>query len=561
LIFVLKVCLSKYIPDIIWTGITLMEPSMLSRFSWLISGIFLLSPLALAQTVSTSTTDYPHDYHARYGRSDMNISCLAPAKLSFEKGLLQMHSFAWEIARSNFQEAANIDPTCAMAYWGVAMSYYDGLHEHPSAEEVGHAKAALAKARAANLHTERESAYISAAEELFYGFPEIARVERDKKYSFAMAEIHRSYPQDHEAAIFYALSLISLARRGTDDHTLLFQATEILEPLFNQLPEHPGAAHYLIHAYDDAGALESGLEAARRYAGIAPVLTHAQHMPSHIFAGLGMWKESNLSNLGALEADPDYSHAMMFLVYGHLQLGQRIEAEKLVEQVRNVALSGEGTRAQRRGLHAVNTWLLLETHNWSVAADTDIYSDTVLDVAETMYVRGLGAAHTGQLDKAKEALEALNKIIKELDTSNDSGIAVRTQLTQIQAYQVGALIFLAENRGEEAITLMQQAVEIANRPGVKRSPPDSGAGLPVNEVYGEILLALDRHIEAQQQFDFALKRNPNRLHSTLGLARAAVAANNHTVAQQQYQALLELLSMADTGLPEVLEAENYLGKQ
>jgi len=534
---------------------------MISRFSWLSSGIFLLLPVAIAQTASTSTTDDSHDYHARYGKADMNISCLAPAQLSFEKGLLQMHSFAWKIARSNFQEAANIDPSCAMAYWGVAMSYYDGLHEHPSAEEVEHARAALTKGRAANPHTERESAYISAAEALFYGFPEIARIDRDKNYSSAMAEIHRTYPQDHEAAIFYALSLISLARRGTDDHTLLFQATEILEPLFNQLPEHPGAAHYLIHAYDDAGNLQAGLEAARRYAGIAPVLTHAQHMPAHIFAGLGMWEESNLSNLGALEADPGYYHAMMFLVYGHLQLGQRINAENLVEQVRKVALSAEGTRAQLRGLHALTTWLLLETHDWNAATNASIYSDAVLDVAETMYVRGLGAAHTGQLDKAKEALEALNEIIHELDKSNDSGIAVRTQLTQVQAYQVGALIYLAENRGEEAITLMQQAVEIANRPGVKRAPPDSGAGLPINEVYGEILLALGRHIEAQQQFNFALRRNPNRLHSILGLARAAAAANNHTVAQQQYLALLELLNMADAGLPEVLEAENYLGKQ
>jgi len=511
-----------------------------------------------AQTSTQSATTEQADYRARYGRADMNISCLVSAHPAFERGLLQMHSFAWEIARESFQEAASIDPTCAMAYWGEAMSYYDGLHEHPSTEEVEAARNALVKARNASSRTEREDAYIAAAEEIYRGYPEVDRTERDRKYSEAMRNIHTKYPEDHEAAIFHALSLLALARRGVDDNSLQMQAAATLEPLFKILPEHPGVAHYLIHAYDDAGLQERGEAAARRYAGIAPVLTHAQHMPAHIFAGIGMWEENNISNQGALSGDPDNYHALMYLAYGHLQLGQRNKAGELVEQLRNKALSAEGSRAQRRGLHSANIWLLLETHDWDTAAEVPAYSEAALDMAETWYVRGLGAVHIGNLSRAQDALSALNDIIAGLDQSNDSGIAVRSQLGHIHAKQLEALIRLGERRGDEAIALMREAVEIADRPGVNRTQPDSGTGLPAHEVFGEILLELGQYKEAQHEFTTALERTPNRFWSLLGLARAATEAGDHAMATEQYNRLLGLLARADSGLPEVVEADLYL---
>ena len=231
---------------------------MKAQYGMAIGVVFLVTGIAsaaLAQTQSGAASDLAA-YRARYGKAEMGISCTEAAKAPFERGLLLLHSFAWADARKGFQEAAQADPNCAMAYWGVAMSYYDGLHEHPSAPEVEEARAALAQARVANAATERERAYVAAAEHIFRGYPQAERRDRDRAYSQAMAEIHRAYPQDREAAIFHALSMLSLARRGVENgNELQKQATEIMEPLFRELPDHPGVAHYLIHDYDDAPQL------------------------------------------------------------------------------------------------------------------------------------------------------------------------------------------------------------------------------------------------------------------------------------------------------------------
>ncbi len=497
------------------------------------------------------------DYRARYGHADMEISCDISARSAFTRGLLQLHSFAWETARQSFKEAAELDNECAMAYWGVAMSYYDGLHEHPSAEEVKLARQALQRAQAANHKDIREQAYINATGEIYKGYPDVERVVRDRNYNQAMANITKTYPNDDEAAIFHALSMLALARRGEDD-ALLMQAAEILEPIFQRLPEHPGIAHYLIHAYDDSGNRELGIDAAKRYAGIAPLMTHAQHMPAHIFAGIGMWNESNASNAGALEADPNYYHSLMYLVYGHLQMGQWSMARQLTEELTDRTYSDQGGRSERRGLHSVNTWLLLETRDWEAAASAPMHYDVGLEAAETLYVRGMGLARTGNPHEAIKTLASLNDLLTKMTELNDSGISVRTELIRIMAKEVEAAIAMANEQHEKAITAMQEATAIEDAPGVNRAPPDSGTGLPAHEVFGEILLELGRYDEAIEQFQLALKRTPNRLHSILGLARSADLAGNGALANQQYRKLAELLKDADTGFEILAEARAYL---
>lgn len=518
---------------------------------------YLKACLYVSALVVTANLQAQTDYRSRYGHAEMNISCDAGARAAFERGLLQLHSFAWQQARDSFRDASSNAPDCAMAYWGEAMSYYDGLHEHPSADEVDAARAALARAEIAATQTDRESAYIKAAGQLFHGYPGVERLIRDRNYSESMQQIRAAYPDDDEASIFYALSLLSLARRGADDG-LLIQAADILEPLFKKLPDHPGVAHYLIHAYDDSGERQKGIAAARVYAGIAPLMTHAQHMPSHIFAGIGMWPESNTSNAGALEANPYYYHSLMYLVYGHLQLGQWQMARKLVEELRQFTRSSDGGKAERRGLHSANTWLLLETHDWSAAAKAEMYSEAPLDAAETLYVRGTGAARSGDLDAATDALHSLNDVLNKLNEVNDSGIAVRAQLIQIQAKQVEALIAHARGNIDQAITILQQATALEDGPGVNRAPPDSGTGLPAHEVLGEILLDVGRYSEAQEHFETALQRTPNRLRSVLGLARAADRAGNSETAKREYSHLLQLLDDADPGFDMIAEARQYL---
>ncbi len=497
------------------------------------------------------------DYRSRYGHAEMEISCDVSARSAFTRGLLQLHSFAWELARESFQQAANQDSECAMAYWGVAMSYYDGLHEHPSSEEVELARQALQQAQAAAYKTEREQAYVNAAGEIYRGYPDVERVVRDHNYNQAMANITKTYPNDDEAAIFHALSMLALARRGEDD-SLLMQAAEILEPIFQRLPEHPGIAHYLIHAYDDSGNRELGIDAAKRYAGIAPLMTHAQHMPAHIFAGIGMWNESNASNAGALEANPNYYHSLMYLVYGHLQMGQWTKARQLTDELTTKTYSDQGGRAERRGLHSVNTWLILETRDWEAAANAPMHYDIGLEAAETLYVRGMGLARTGQPDEANSVLSSLNDLLTKMTELNDSGISVRTELIRIMAKEVEASIAMAQGQHDQAITAMRQATAIEDAPGVNRAPPDSGTGLPAHEVFGEILIDLGRYEEAIEQFQLALKRTPNRLHSIRGMAKAAALAGNDTLANQQYDRLLDLLKDADAGFELAAEAKTYL---
>ena len=512
-----------------------------------------------AQPSVTDTTLDSEAFRARYGNVDIEISCAPSASAHFERGLLLMHSFAWSDARQAFRDAAEADPGCAMAYWGQAMGYYDGLHAHPSAEEVGEAREALAKARAAAAPTQRERDYIAAAEEIYRGYPDVERRQRDRAFSDALGKLHTSYPAEDEAAALYALSLLSLARRGVDNgYELQLQAIGILEPMFEALAEHPGVAHYTIHAYDDAGLRERGLAAARRYAKIAPGLSHALHMPSHIFSGLGMWNEAIASDESVLDVAPLNAHSSMYLAYAYMQKGQREKAETLVEELRALALSPNGTPANIRGLHSANTWFLLEGHAWQEAAEAPEYSERLLDRAETLYVRGLGAARSGDVEAANEQLDALNDVIAELVSGNDSGVAVRVQMSRSQAKQIEATIRLAENEGEAAVALMREAIEIADAPGVSWAPPDSGTGLPSHEVFGEILLELGRYDEAQREFEAALERTPNRLRSIIGLARVAAAAGDQGGARDHYQALLQLLADADTGLAEAEEAREYL---
>ncbi len=281
-------------------------------------------------------------------------------------------------------------------------------------------------------------------------------------------------------------------------------------------------------------------------------------MPAHIFAGIGMWNESNASNAGALEADPNYYHSLMYLVYGHLQMGQWSMARQLTEELTDRTYSDQGGRSERRGLHSVNTWLLLETRDWEAAASAPMHYDVGLEAAETLYVRGMGLARTGNPHEAIKTLASLNDLLTKMTELNDSGISVRTELIRIMAKEVEAAIAMANEQHEKAITAMQEATAIEDAPGVNRAPPDSGTGLPAHEVFGEILLELGSYDEAIEQFQLALKRTPNRLHSILGLARSADLAGNGALANQQYRKLAELLKDADTGFEILAEARAYL---
>jgi tetratricopeptide (TPR) repeat protein len=496
------------------------------------------------------------------GRAALEISCRQEAKAPFAEGVAHLHSFAFPLARRAFQKASQLDPSCAMAYWGEALSYYDPLFQPPTDEDVTVALRAIEQARASATQTDRERGYVDSVRALFLDFPKPSRLERDVAYSEALAVLAQKYPADHEAAIFYALSLLARARRGVaDPGSLQLKAAQILEPLLQALPEHPGVAHYLIHAYDDSGLRERGIAAAERYAQIAPSVTHALHMPSHIFAGMGMWDGMIASNRAALKTLPSYYHALTWLVYAHLQKGQFQQARTLVEAHRRDALARTDNRAERSALLDMDTWLLLETRSWKDAAGEPEYWDGPLERVAALYMRGLGAARLGNREVAGTSLNALQDIIAALGAYDDAAIVLRARMATVQAKQIEAALELSEGRAEQAIARLREACEIEDAPGVSWLRPDSGTPIPSRELLGELLLDLNRPQEAVQEFERALRAVPGRLRSVHGLARATARAANRLNADVRYRELAKLLSDADEDLSELAEARQYMAGQ
>lgn len=505
-----------------------------------------------------------------FGQVDMEVSCSPSAKALFQEGIALIHSFWWDESRKRFQAAAKADPNCAMAYWGEAMTYNDGLHAAPSEEDIKKALQAIEKGYAAKPPTPREQAYVEAVELLYRGYPQLDRPQRDLLYSQAMERIYRTYFQDADGAAFYTLSLLALGRRSASQgYALQMKAAEILEPMFSALESHPGVAHYLIHAYDDSGHRDRGLAAARRYSKIAAAIPHALHMPSHIFAGLGMWDETIAANQAAFQASEDeakrkglplfrrYYHALGYWLYGLLEKGQFREARALMDEHRPILLASKNRRALRY-LHDLEVRLRLEIRDWKDAARITPVLDSPFESAEILYVRGLGLARTGDTESAKRALEELESVIQQLAALRDPAVAVRKKNVSIQAKQLGAAILVAQKGGEEAILLMQEACQMEDALDVSQFPPDSGTGLPAHEFFGEILLELGKPVEAKREFEVALKKTPGRLHSLFGLAKATALSGNAGKAELHYKALLDLLAQSDAELPELQEARTYL---
>jgi predicted Zn-dependent protease len=459
------------------------------------------------------------------GTVTMRISCAEPARPPFTRGLALLHSFAWEDARAQFRAAATADAPCAMAYWGEAMTYYDGLHNPPSDKELAAAKQALAKADQAATQHDPERAYIAASKALFDRYATATRKEHDAAYSQALKSMTDRYPNDVEAKALYALSLLSLARRGvTDGYKLQMEAARMLEPIFKAHSNHPGIAHYLIHAYDDSGERSRGVAAARAYAKIAPGVTHALHMPSHIFAGLGLWDDTIASNKDSFEASDravrqlgqplsrrSY-HAVLYWLYALLQQGKESEARALLAEHRPVLeRGGEGS------LHDLLARYYLDTDRPADAAEMPILTDRPLQKAEALFVRGLGQARTGTLDAADASLREMRGIMAQI---KDVDVDVRARILDVQAKQLEATLLLARKQTDAALNLLRETVRIEDAPGVSWAPPDAGTGLPAHEFFGEALLQLGRRADAVREFEAALKKTPGRRRSFEGLARA-----------------------------------------
>jgi tetratricopeptide (TPR) repeat protein len=447
-----------------------------------------------------------------------------------------------------------------MAYWGVAMDYLgNSLATVPTRAEAQAASDALEKARTIGAKTQRERDFIEALSAYFRDYEKTPVDVRLVAYNAAMERMAQSYPDDFEVQAFYALTLQSSAKKSDLTYANQIKSAGILEKLFEQNPQHPGVTHYLIHAYDFPPLAEKGVTSARRYAGIAPAVPHARHMPSHIYSMVGLWPESIASNQSALEIQPDYYHAADFAVYAHLQLGQDGKAKALTEK--SLATADRGDRpinfVNFTAKAAMPARYVLDRGDWAGAAALELKpSQYPMADSLTHFTRGLGMARSGNLTGAHAEIEAMKALRAALERLNDSYWADRTEE---QMLAVSAWIALKEGNREQAMKFMRAAAD--NEDNSLKHVAMENRLYPLRELYGDLLLEARDAAAALVAYETALKATPNRYRGFLGVARAAAATGNRTKAAEHYGKLIDLAKNADVERPEVQEAKAFLANK
>ena len=465
------------------------------------------------------------------------------AQAAFLQGVKQLHSFEFDEAAASFQRAQKTDPTFAMAYWGEAMS-----HNHPlwAQQDTAAARAILEKiaptldGRLAKVTTDKEKAFLRAIDVLYSSPGD--KLARDNAYSNAMAAMYAQWPNDHEVATWYALSLLGTVRPADRGFRRQALAASIAQKVFADNPKHPGAAHFIIHAFDDPDHAPLGLPAARSYAGIAPSAAHALHMPSHIFVQLGMWPEVRTSNIVAYKAAVDLNtrmklaegredfHTLGWLQYANLMIGNSEEARQNVESAKQAADRNPKNAGIRNGYLAMRARQILETEKWEKLALDGSTMDAGHDAHATMpnmampagntwiFIVGYSAAKLGDLKTAEAAESQLRAAREKLEAAAN---AFEAKYVAIMEKQVGALIQAARNQKEGALKMAKEAMEIELTLAPPSGPPSPIK--PAPEFYAEMLLESGRNAEAMAALELSLQRTPNRTPSVKGMQRARAA--------------------------------------
>ncbi len=491
----------------------------------------------------------------RLGTIEFPTSGRGAARSQFLRGVLYLHSFEYDSAIKAFRKAQALDSGFAMAYWGEAMSY---THPVWDQQDSVAARATLARlgatpeARQNRAPTGREKAYLSAVEAL-YGTG--SKPARDTAYATVMGEVARKYPKDLEAKAFYALALLGLSQ-GVRNVPTYMRAAVIADSVFRINPNHPGAAHYLIHAFDDPAHAPLGLAAARAYSGIAPDAAHAQHMTTHIFVALGMWDQVVSQNAIAVKLTREVpGHYTSWLDYGLLQQGRYAEASQVLERVR-ANMGADASRGMRSALAWMRAHYLVNTEAWNgpVAEWTiDLAGEPNVPMICDQYVLGLAALRRGDRATAEGGLAALDSL--QAQAENGAGDDTR-QIGAILSRQLRASLDAEAGHPDTAVALMREAVSLEDAMPIDFGPPTWIK--PSHELLGELLLGMHRPAEAEVEFQRALQGAPRRARSIIGLARAAAQAGDPKAAESAYRELREIWHQADPGLPELEEVRRLL---
>ena len=495
----------------------------------------------------------------RLAKTHFSTTCDPSVEKRFDRAVSVLHSFWFAEAIKEFHNVLETDPHCAMAYWGIAMSDW-GFRRQTAALRAGAAAIEKAESELKDVKTQREKDYIGALALLYKDFERVNPRTRIDAYEKAMKQLSAKYPEDREAVLFYALAILDTVVPTDKTYAARLKAGALLEKEFKTQPDHPGIAHYIIHAYDVPALADRALAAARRYAKIAPEVPHALHMPSHTFTRLGYWEESidsNIRSAAAARKDGpsgagERLHALDYAVYGYLQTGQDRAAFRIVETIPTIA-RGSGPSptygsANFFAVAAIPARYALERHAWMEATKLQRHpSDMPYADAMTDFARALGFARTGQLSSARQELDRIVALRDKLSDARDMYWAGQVEIERLVAT---AWLSLAEGRGEEGVSLLQTAADQEDL--TEKAGTTPGPLMPARELLGDMLIELKQPSRALKEYETTMKKEPNRFWTVLGGARAAELSGDRMKAARYYQQLAQICRRADRpGRPEL----------
>jgi tetratricopeptide (TPR) repeat protein len=500
------------------------------------------------------------DVDQQLGTVHFATSCNEVAQRRFDRGMRYQHSYWYLNAKEVFEEALKADPTCAMAQWGIALTLLDNPHNPIPQSNLAPGLAAIQKAKAMNAKSERERDYIEALMVMYADHDKLSHGQRVRAFRDALEKLVAKYPEDVEAQIAYAITLNTSADLNDKTYAQQKKGAAILEPISQRLPRHPGVTHYLIHLYDYPELAQQGLDAANRYAKIAPTAPHAQHMPSHIYTRVGYWKESIASNTASLKAAKaeksvgNYLHAQDYMVYAHLQLGQDKEARSVIDEMMLESDFKATVLAAHYAMAASPARYAVERGDWTGASQLPIRPNPFSYVpAITHFARALGAARSGKPEAAKPDIAKLAELRDKLRNAKDT---YWSQIVDIQRQVAVAWVLHAEGKHDEALNAMSAAADAEDK--TEKHVVTPGQLAPARELYGYMLLERGMAKEAFAAFESTNAKEPNRYHGFAGAAQAAEKLNDKAKAKQNYEKLIALTATADSERPEVGAARKFL---
>ena len=536
---------------------------------------FCVLSVVPAFAIDDQMEGHHHEGTEQLGKVSFPISCAPGSQSAFERGIALMHSFEYEQAEKQFTEISQKDPGCAMAHWGVALSLFHEIWERPENSVLKRGHDQMEQAQKIGAKTERERGYISALA-VFYSDPEKKDyLKQAGAYSDAMAKLYQQYPDDLEAGAFYALSLLAAQTPGDTSHTAQKKAVAVLEPLFQKQPDHPGLAHYIIHSCDTPDLAPMGLDAARRYADIASSSAHAVHMPSHIFARLGLWQEDIQANQksvaliekigmgnmsGAMYMRGHELHAMHFLLYAYVQTGQDEAAKQILAQSREILAaaptSGDDSgMLEYYGFAAAHFPAIynLEMRHWPDAAALEPAPNATVDLQMiTYWARTMASARMGDAEATRRNVQKFNEAE---DATRKSKFAYTLEGPQTARGEVDAWLAFAEKRNDDALRLMRQVADTQDKVGKRE------VDIPAREMLADMMLELNQPENALLEYEKSMKIDPNRFNGLAGAARSAEMAHQPAKAASYYA---QLLKNCDDGKhsdrPELRSAKTELAK-